>query len=249
MAFDYEAMIADTYDAQYADLRDGSGDAAFYAGLAEEIGGPVLELGCGTGRMLLPIAETGVPCVGVDPSAEMLRVFRAKERPSTLELVQATAQQLDLPRRDFGLAFFGFRAFMHLETVDEQLQALARVRDHLRPGGWLALDLFEPMLDRIATPSEHGEQPPFDWDGRSLIRAYDVTRDHARQLQEVVFTYRDAGSGEELGVERVMMRWTYRYELEHLLVRAGFEPLRWSSGYDGRPYVGKGDIVVVAVKR
>ncbi len=74
----YGELIAQTYDALYARLRDPVGDVAFYRELAVETGGPVLELGCGTGRTLLPIARTGIQCVGLDASRAMLRVLRAK---------------------------------------------------------------------------------------------------------------------------------------------------------------------------
>ena len=62
----YDRLIAEHYDGTYDELRTPSGDAAFYARLAARTGGPVLELGCGTGRVLLPIAATGVECVGLD---------------------------------------------------------------------------------------------------------------------------------------------------------------------------------------
>src|SRR5687768_16478288 len=114
---DYERLMADTYDAQYAVLRDSSGDASHYAALAAETGGPVLELGCGTGRVLLPIARAGVRCTGVDPSAQMLRVLQAKEPPWNLDIVQGTMQTFDLARRDYALAYSAFRAFQHLLTV------------------------------------------------------------------------------------------------------------------------------------
>src|SRR5689334_285697 len=147
---DYERLMADTYDAQYAILRDPSGDMAFYSGLAVQTGGPVLELGCGTGRVLLPIARSGIACTGVDPSEQMLRVLRGKQPPENLTLVQGSMQSFDLPERRFALAYIAFRAFQHLLTTEDQLEALARIREHLRPGGLLALDLFEPDLARMA---------------------------------------------------------------------------------------------------
>jgi SAM-dependent methyltransferase len=246
MAGPYEQMLADTYDAQYALLRDPSGDREFYTALARETGGPVLEVGCGTGRVLLPIARAGYPIVGVDPSPVMLEALRAKHPPDHVSLVCCRAQDLALDACDFGLATMPFRGFMHLERPEDQLEALRRIRAHLRPDGWLALDVFEPDLARMAAPHESGQQPPFPWNARHVVRRYTVTRDHAHQLQTLQFDYTDAESGEVLGTETVTMRWTYRYELEHLLVRAGFQPFRWSSGYDDRPYIGKGDIVVVA---
>ena len=89
-------------------------------------------------------------------------------------------------------------------------------------------------------------QPPFEHEGRMVRRLVEVRRDHVQQVNDVLFRYVEVDGGRELGTERVSMRWIYRYELEHMLVRTGFEPVSWSSGYDGRPYSAHGDIVVVA---
>src|SRR5690606_27677430 len=99
-------------------------------------------------------------------------------------------------------------------------------------------------VDDPETPQE-----PFEVDGRRIVRSYAARRDRATQTMAVTFRFVDAESGEELGREEIGVRWIYRFELEHLLWRAGFEPIRWSSGYDGRPYDGRGDIVVVARRR
>ena len=96
MSDEYEGVLARNYDALYGVMRDPSGDAAFYRALARGDGGPVLELGCGTGRVLLPIAALGIPCVGVDASPAMLAVLRAKNPPPNLELVEARMETFDL---------------------------------------------------------------------------------------------------------------------------------------------------------
>ena len=248
-AMDYKHLIATTYDANYAGLRDGSGDREHYAALAAERGGPVLELGCGTGRVLLPIAQRGLPCVGVDPSPEMLEVLRAKEPPANLEVVLGRMETLDLERRDFALAIAAFRAFQHLMSVDDQREALTRLRAHLREDGWLALDVFEPDLARMARDDPETPGEPFEALGRRIRRNFWVRRDQLSQTMEITFRYVDDASDEELGIETLGLRWIYRFELEHLLWRAGFEPFRWSSAYDGRPYDRSGDIVVVARRR
>ncbi len=248
MALDYERLVAGTYDALYAQVRDPSGDREFYASLAAERGGPVLELGCGTGRVLLPIAQTGLPCVGVDPSDAMLRVFRAKDLPGTLLLEQQRMEELDLARRDFALATIPFRGFQHLLTVDAQLEALGRIRDHLAPGGWLALDVFEPDLARMAMDEPERRGAEFEQDGRSITRAFSVRRDQVRQVMTIHFRFLDEDDV-VLGTEEIQMRWIYRFELEHLLWRGGFEPLHWWADYDRRPHDGSGDIITIARRR
>lgn len=245
----YETLLSQTYDAQYGQARTPSGDVDFYGALADEAGGPVLELGCGTGRVLLPIAAAGHRCVGVDPSPAMLAKLADHGPPATLTTVLGSAQTLELAQRDFTLATMPFRSFMHLETVTDQQAALARVHGHLAPGGWLALDVFEPALGRLDATEESGSEHPFRWEGRRVVRHYAVSRQHHLQLQRVAFRYEDADSGELLGRGDIAMRWTYRYELEHLLVRCGFEPFRWASGFRGEPYASGGSEIVVVARK
>ncbi len=249
----YDRMLAATYDALYKELRNPSGDREFYAGLATERGGPVLELGCGTGRVLLPIAEQGIECVGVDPSREMLDVFATKEPPANVQVVEGSMETLERSRlkyQQFQLAYTAFRGFMHLLDVDEQMAALTNVRDCLVEGGWFALDVFDPDLARMAVDEpDTAEANVIDWEGHRIRRHYAVRRQRTTQVMEITFRYVDEDTGDELGQTSVSMRWTYRYELEHLLWRAGFEPLRWLSDYNGRRYDGTGDIITVARRR
>lgn len=243
---DYERLMARTYDPIYAQVRTPSGDRDFYVRQAVAAGGPVVELGCGTGRILLGVAAHGVEITGVDPSEAMLDVLRSKSPPANVTLVRGRMEELELAHHGFALAMVPFRAFMHLLTVQAQLAALARIRDHLRPGGQLVLDVFDPNPARMGLahePEQHDQW--FELDGRRLERRFEIVRDRATQVMQVVFRYYD-DTGTALGEEPIGMRWTWRYELEHLLVRSGFEPITWSSGYDGRPYDGSGDIVVVA---
>src|SRR3984885_10584341 len=99
----YDRTLALAYDPEYSVIRDPSGDRAFYADLARETGGPVLELGCGTGRVLLPIAEAGIACVGLDRSPSMLDVLRDKHPPPNLEVVEGSMTSFDLGAGRFQL--------------------------------------------------------------------------------------------------------------------------------------------------
>jgi SAM-dependent methyltransferase len=156
MAYDdaYERVIARNYDAVYSVIREPSGDAAFYRDLARKAGGPILELGCGTGRVLIPIADEGIECVGLDSSPEMLAVLRAKQPPACLSLVEGRMERFDLGDRRFHLVTAPFRAFSDLLDVDAQLACLACIRRHLVPGGLFAFDLFDPKLARTALAEE-----------------------------------------------------------------------------------------------
>ena len=126
-------------------------DIAFYVAAAEEFGGPVLELGCGTGRVLLPTARAGLSIVGLDRSAAMLDICRGKlagEAEAVRQratLLAGDMRSFDLGRR-FALVTIPFRPFQHLLTVADQLACLDCIRQHLAPGGTLVFDVFNPLL-------------------------------------------------------------------------------------------------------
>ena len=246
----YGRVHARYYDRVYRNLRDPKGDAAFYLALAREQQGPVLELGCGTGRLLLPIAREGFPCTGLDPSPEMLEGLRAKGPPETLRLVRGTMQELDLPGERFALIFAGFRSLQHLLSVPDQLACLERVRTHLAPGGLFAFDVFAPRFDRLTVEERpEVEETRFELDGEEIVLYSRARNDAARQLLEVEFRYERHRNGERVGEDRVRfpMRYYFRYELEHLLVRAGFTDLSFFGGFDRPPYdYVSGEIVVLA---
>jgi SAM-dependent methyltransferase len=248
MSYDdaYERVIAQNYDAVYAVLRDPSGDAAFYRELALETGGPVLELGCGTGRILLPIAADGIECTGLDNSPAMLDVLRAKGPPANLSLVLGRMERFDLGDHRFRLITAPFRAFSHLLDVDAQLACLACVRRHLAPGGLFAFDLFDPKLARIALPEEPEYLAATFHDGGHEIRRWDtVRRDATRQVMTVTFRF-EGGPPELAGSADVFLRWFYRYEVEHLLARAGFSELTFWGSFDRQPWKAEGETIVLA---
>ena len=101
----YGAVTARYYDAAYAALGTLGPDAAFYRGLAQEVGGPVLEIGCGTGRVLLEVAQTGRPCTGLDLSPSMLDVLKGRLPRATTAL--ADMRDFDLDGRRFASGLLG----------------------------------------------------------------------------------------------------------------------------------------------
>jgi SAM-dependent methyltransferase len=244
MLDEYQGALARTYDALYGLLRDPSGDAAFYRGLAQEANGPVLELGCGTGRILLPIAALGIPCVGVDASPAMLAALRAKGPPSNLELIQGRMESVDLGDRRFGLVICPFRAFQHLLDVPSQLATLANIRQHLAPGGAFAFDLFDPKLAWLASPPDTERlQATFMLDGVETRRFVRERTDQAAQILEITFRFEPPDAD---GNTTVLLRWFYRYEIEHLLARAGFTDFTIYGGYERQPWRPEGETVIVA---
>ena len=251
-------FVADFYD--HVDPYRYRPDVAFYTALATEHGGPVLELGCGTGRVLLPTARAGVEITGLDLSDGMLSVCRSKlaeEAPEVQERVHlshADMRSFDLDRR-FGLVTIPFRPFQHLVTVDDQMACLASAHRHLEPGGTLALDVFNPSLQRLIDPrylQELEPEPTFVMpDGRSVVRTdRNASVDLVNQIihAELIYYVTHPDGARQRLVHDFPMRYFFRYELEHLLVRSGFRVEAVYGDFD-RSAVGAeaaGELVFVA---
>ncbi|MFI5356340.1 MAG: class I SAM-dependent DNA methyltransferase [Opitutales bacterium] len=239
------------YDDAYREQGQARADAGFYERLAIEAGGPVLELGCGTGRVLLPMAARGLDCTGIDRSPAMLEQLRRKPQSATVFTLCAGMENFDLGARRFGLIFSAFRAFQHLDTVEQQLACLERVRAHLAPGGVFAFDVFSPKLENMAVDTSP-EVVDLDFinEGRAVRRYVAVNRDRARQLITVTMRYvekPETGPARETLVT-FTMRWFWRYELEHLLHRAGFTEVTIYGDFDRSP-VGRETPAYVVVAR
>jgi SAM-dependent methyltransferase len=225
----------------------GGDDVAFVRELAAASGGPVLELGAGTGRVSIPLAEAGSRVVGLDRSVAMLRVAEAKRAAlppdvrRRLRFVQADMTDYALRRR-FGLVFAAFRVFMSLDDVAAQRRALRLAREHLVPGGTLVIDVFDPLLDRIAPGRHPGEERGVYRHPRTgrAVHVTTVGRTTDAVDQRLVETWRFAELDEAGGVaceelEELTLRWTYRHEMRHLLERSGFEPIAEYSDYAKAP--------------
>ena len=153
------SLFVEAYDAFYNSSGPQiAGDVAFYARVARELGGPVLELACGTGRIALPLAKAGLHVTGIDRSEATLTTARCKVAAlpdsvrERLTLVNQDMSALDLGRR-FGFVFVPFRSFQALLTIDLQRKSLDAIRRHLESTGRVALHLFDPRLDLLIDAS------------------------------------------------------------------------------------------------
>jgi SAM-dependent methyltransferase len=171
--------FAPHYDAWVGDLGD---DVAFYVEQARTNGGPVVELGVGTGRVAIPTARAGIPVIGVDASEEMLGVCRQRMDEA------GVADLIDLRSGDFRSPPVGepvplvtcpFRSFLHLESDSDRREGLAAVRAILRPGGRFVFDVVTPHGgDEKRTETDWIERTPDVWQKDELDwsrRRIDVT--------------------------------------------------------------------------
>lgn len=231
-------------------------DVPFYLDYAADADGPILELGCGTGRILIPIADQGLHIVGLDSSAAMLEICRKKlaHQPHTgrspVRLLLADMAHFSF-RRQFALIIVPFRAFQHLLSSDQQLSCLRCVRDHLAPGGRFILDIFDPNYRMLTGPFPSQWVTDFDvtsGDGTRLIRrSRTLDHDKYRQIQHCQFAFQLHHADGSIQKNRVQfpMRCIFRPEASHLLARAGLVVEHLFGDYDRRPYQPDRDLIFV----
>jgi SAM-dependent methyltransferase len=237
-------------------------DIQYYVNAAREAGGPVLEIGCGSGRVLIPTARAGIEIVGVDASESMLAICRTRldAEPKDVQLrawlVHQDMRDFDL-RRKFRLVTIPFRPFQHLTTVEDQIACLTLVHRHLTDGGRLILDVFNPSVEALAKEDigrERGDEVEFTThDGRRVVRRNKViARDIANQVNHIELLYRvtHVDGRQETLVHAFEMRYLFRFELEHLLTRCGFTVEHVYSDFDKNPFGSTypGDLIVEARK-
>ena len=245
MSNDYyrNEAIAAGYDAENADQPVTTDDIPFYVALAKEAaasGHSLLELGCGTGRVTIPIAQAGVQIVGLDSSSEMLAVAEAKAKGlQNIRWLHGDMADFAIEPR-FGVVIIPFRSFLLLLTVAEQKSCLKRIHEHLLDGGRLALNFFNPDLAMIAswnTTKRGLWQREVLNSGRELwaTRRY-LTAGQELEETDTYVTLSDQGAVIARVERNLRLRYVFRYEMEHLLALTGFEVEALYGWFDGRPF-------------
>jgi SAM-dependent methyltransferase len=222
------------YDQEF---RDRAHEIPFYLRRALASGGPVLELACGSGRITVPIAQAGVPIVGVDVSAPMIERarLRAAEAGVAIQWHVQDIRALSLERR-FHLAFIATNALQHLHDLDSLVAFFQRARAHLVPDGLLLVDVFNPVVSKLArtrgAPRPH-KAFTLD-DGRRVEVDVDSEYLGESQILHFVLTYRHQGRA--ILTKDVRMRCLFPQELLALCRLGGFRVVERLGDHDGTAF-------------
>lgn len=229
---------ARAYDLLFGDYAHGE-DLAFYTRLAREVGGPTLELGCGTGRLTIPLAESGVEMTGLDLSSPMLTLARQKaaSRNVGVTWVEADFRSFALGRT-FGLVFVPANSLTNL-LDRESLEGFFRsVREHLAPGGRLALQIYNPSLTvlmRDASQRYPVGQFQHPDSGRTVVVTHTHVYDAATQINHILWHYQTEGAEEQ--VASLKMRVFYPQEIDALLYYNGFTSIAKYGDWGEAPFI------------
>lgn len=221
----YRGLIAEWYDDW---LKDRTDDIDYYRTFFSGFSGRVLELACGSGRLLLPILKSGVSIDGLDSSVDMLNVLRRKAADQgipALEIYQQPMQAFNLPMK-YDAILIATGSFQLLTEREQALNALRCVHAHLNPGGFFLVDLFVPWDDILTQHCDafriiRDAQRP---DGTRSLALECFTIDLVQQIKRGIYRYEVYQDTRltDCVMDDLSIRWYWKDEFLNLLSQAGF---------------------------
>lgn len=249
-ASDGYRAIGEWYDAEHDPIVD---DVALYLQLAEIVGDPILELGCGSGRILAPLVQAGHDVTGVDRSAPMLERARARLGTTTATLVLAEMDRLpaDLAARH-GLVILSHNTLLHATTPEAQRSVLTAAKAALDPRGMLVLDVVNPVAD-LAPAGDGRVTIEGRWqtgDGGSVAKFSTRSVDQATQLvvTDIWYDHVDARGVVSRSATRLELRYVTAAELLLQLELSGFVEPQLYGTYDLDPYAEDSPRILVTAE-
>jgi SAM-dependent methyltransferase len=231
------------YDLENAEFAP---QGPFYQALAEQTGGPVLELGCGTGRLTTPLAWAGIAITGLDIVPAMLARARQKAGDLPVQWVEADVRSFRLDTR-FRLIFASAGVFEHMLTRQDQEALLARVREHLAPDGLFALDV---ALTKLVSGGDIAEEQPWfsyeDEQGRMVEVSGTSRYDPGTQINVETATRRWQGDDGQQHVHRapLALHFFEPHEITDLLQSSGFRIVAQYGDYERGPVTAESTTLI-----
>ena len=251
---------AEIYDSVYSYVQS---DIPFYSNHASKLGGPVLELGCGTGRISLTLARTGIDVVGVDSSPEMLRIGQSKISglpigSGSLSFIEADMRNMTITDRgvpdSYNLIILPFRTFLSLLSFADQIQTLNNITRHLAPGGQLIFDIFVPDINMLISEGDlpyHFRDVTDPETGLRWVLWHQSRYDNYNQIIDARVI------AEQLDINGIVLKKFYRdfqlryihiWEMHHLLELCGYEIIDLYGDFELTPFDETSTEMVFVVK-
>ena len=234
MNFEYPDFFARFYDLIYHNIRDGV-DNQFFLDQIRNTEGKVLEIGVGTGRLFSDALSEGADIYGIDVSPSMIEILKGKLDPAVQNRVSIQNMiDFDLDHQ-FDLIIAPFRVFMHLLTKKDQLQALNNVHKYLTEGGKFIFDVFIPNLNYLIKGLDEQEDFSAEYEpGRIFKRFVSTEPDLIEQIINVKFRF-EWEEDDQWYVKKwkLLLRFYFRFELEHLIERSAFNGYQVLGDYLG----------------
>jgi SAM-dependent methyltransferase len=249
--------VTDRYDTEasfYDYLYDRTEDLPFYTELARSAKGPVLELACGTGRLAIPVARTGVDVTGLDMNKQMLTVFRRKLRRESLatkkhvHLVEGDMRHFQLERK-FAFAFIAISSFLHNLTIEDEESCVRNVFEHLRPNGIFIVEVFNPDLSRsgrvvrLDKVIRHGDT--------TILRFPSQEMDTRKQIIDanLIYDFVQKSGAVRRKVVSFQLRYVFKDELVSLLEGAGFRVDAVYGNLDMVPFQTESPLIICVARK
>jgi SAM-dependent methyltransferase len=234
-------------------------DIPFYLDYAGLIGGEILEIACGTGRVTLPLARAGFRVTGLDLSKDMLERFREKLIYETvsvrerIQFVEADMAAFELNKR-FPFIIIPFRAFQLLTTSNHRSACLEKVQQHLTDGGLFVITAYKPygLLDENWVQPEKEDWTKTDPNTGITVRRTNIKRriDIENQITypELIYYVKDQEGNTTTHAEKLSMAYFYEEQLRELLKNAGFQIVDTFGYYDKRPISEGSELIFICSK-
>jgi cyclopropane fatty-acyl-phospholipid synthase-like methyltransferase len=228
-------------------------EIGFYRQMVSECKGNILELGCGTGLVLLDLLDKDFDIYGLDISEEMLEVLYSKcELKRQIEVRKRVSHQnmvdfqYDAP---FEMIIIPGRSFSYLTTQEEQIRCLRNIHHHLKDRGKCVLNFSTPNLERLLHPQEAARQYYQIFKLPNMQHEIKLTFEQQNnipdQIQQLTWSFKIGTLHRQT---RMQLRWTFKEEFQLLLQLAGFTKWKLYGGFNKKTYTGKEEMVWIIQK-
>lgn len=214
-------------------------DLDFYSEEADAADGTVLEIGCGTGRVTLPLLEDGHDVRGIDLSEDQLRILRSKAEDRGLDhdVRQGDMRSFDHAER-YDLIIVPYNTFRHNLTLDDQLRTLDNVQDHLTDDGKAIIEFFSPELKHRTTETVKTSEFTYEGDDFFFVKSFQLADDIEQILRFGQKLYRN---GTLLSENEYKYSRIYKRGFVNMLHRSGFEDWKLYGSFDREPLEANGE--------